>query len=686
MKRIGVLLVLTFFSFTAVLAQQHRERWVATDFFPEHHFVPPNAKTQWDSIRIAVKAGEVAFYMRLAGLVPWKDTSREEALTLVRVSMLPKYSHPMFIEVVIFDDYGQLSFRQGNAICGYVEYSTYMELSDTGIYDATEEHYKGNLWTEGMMESEERYITAKQIDSLNRLLAEVDLPHHPHTTCWGGYKVPYVIEYSHDKTYNAVYDECYGKPLGTLVNYLVFLADTSSIDNKIYDSGEAGITPAEFPGGDSAYNAFLAENLRYPIQALEALEEGKGTLEFIVERDGSLFLIEGCKDSKDKFGFCAEAKRLFSLMPRWQPAMDIGRYVRTGRPVRSRVTLTIRFTLPDSLQPVYGSPILETTRDTSKWNTIFEWYRRLLVNPQNQEYCYRLAQQYYWEFLLPMKESPDKEAFDYYDTARHEFGESWESIVDRTPVVVGAADSALRYFYRALTATQSVVDRRIFDMFLPIRQLEQYLGLPYNPLNKLPIGTVPGIHYPYLYFIDLPADGHLDSTVDYIIDVSYSDSYFWVEAFSRYLTAMSEPVLYDSTIAPGDTVFRFAFYPSFHPPLCFRVERSGNKTMLYWTKLDYTVEEQTLTTTLNPIHGNRELSKREYRQLMSLFAALDFDNKPRLEYWPMMDGAEWVIERRTADTFKANFTNMAGMKYDALYSYLIKLAGVDADYASDYYD
>ena len=686
MKRIGVLLVLTLFCLTSLQAQKHRERWNATDYFPEHHFVPPNAKTQWDSIRIADKAGEVAFYMRLAGLPPWKDISREEGLTLIRVSMLPKYSHPMFIEVAISDDGdGKISFRRGKAICGYVEHSTYLEFGDTGLYDATEEHYKGNQWTEGIMETQERYITTKQMDSLNRLLAEVDLPHYPHYTKCTGFQPAYVIEYSHDKTYNAVYDECYEKPLGTLVNYLVFLSDT--VDNEIYYLNlHNGNPPAQFPGGDSAYNAFLAENLRYPIQALEALEEGKGTLEFIVERDGSLFLIEGCKDSKDKFGFCAEAKRLFSLMPRWQPAMDIGRYVRTGRPVRSRVTLTIRFTLPDSLQPVYGSPILETTRDTSKWNTIFEWYRRLLVNPQNQEYCYRLAQQYYWEFLLPMKESPDKEAFDYYDTARHEFGESWESIVDRTPVVVGAADSALRYFYRALTATQSVVDRRIFDMFLPIRQLEQYLGLPYNPLNKLPIGTVPGIHYPYLYFIDLPADGHLDSTVDYIIDVSYSDSYFWVEAFSRYLTAMSEPVLYDSTIAPGDTVFRFAFYPSFHPPLCFRVERSGNKTMLYWTKLDYTVEEQTLTTTLNPIHGNRELSKREYRQLMSLFAVLDFDNKPRLEYWPMMDGAEWVIERRTADTFKANFTNMAGSKYDALYSYLINLAGVDADYASEYCD
>ena len=65
---------------------------------------------------------------------------------------------------------------------------------------------------------------------------------------------------------------------------------------------------------------------------------------------------------------------------------------------------------------------------------------------------------------------------------------------------------------------------------------------------------------------------------------------------------------------------------------------------------------------------------------------LDFENKPRLEYWPMMDGAEWVIERRTADTFKANYTNMAGHKYDTFYSYLIKLAGVDADYASEYCD
>ena len=52
----------------------------------------------------------------------------------------------------------------------------------------------------------------------------------------------------------------------------------------------------------------------------------------------------------------------------------------------------------------------------------------------------------------------------------------------------------------------------------------------------------------------------------------------------------------------------------------------------------------------------------------------------------MTDGAQWVIERRTADTFKATFTNMAGNKYNTLYSYLISLAGIDADYASEYCD
>ena len=166
MKRIGVLLIfLTLFALTSMQAQQHRERWVATDYFPKYHFV-----STYDSTRTEERAGEVAFYMRLAGLKSWKDTSREEANTMIRVSMLPKYSHPMFIEVSIVEDGGcYLSFRRGNAICGYVEHTTRFKMSDTGYYDATEEHYKGNQWTEGMIEDGnniiEKWLTTNQLDS-----------------------------------------------------------------------------------------------------------------------------------------------------------------------------------------------------------------------------------------------------------------------------------------------------------------------------------------------------------------------------------------------------------------------------------------------------------------------------------------------------------------------------------------
>ena len=673
-----VFFIFQFSIFNSAQAQQHRERWGATDYFPEHHFVRVYNNGNTDSTHYAESAGEVAFYMRLAGLPSWKDTLPEHGETWLRLSLLPEYSHPIFIEVAILPDTDvHLSFKRGTAICGYVEHSTYYEMSDTGLYDATEKHNKGNQWTEGLLNAVlETGLTLSEQDSLKRLLAEVDLPHHPHSTCWGGFQTPYVLEYRQGKTYNAIYDECYGKPLGTLVNYIISLADTTCLDMYIHTPNKHnGIVPAQFPSGDSALNAFLAANLRYPEKALADLEEGYESIRFVVERDGSLCLVESCQE--DKYGFCAETQRLFSLMPRWQPAM------KDGKPVRSEAYFSVPFYLPDSLQPAYGNnPRLETGRDTNRWDIILTFNRRQLRNPQDQGNLYRMGVNYYSEFLLPHK--PQK-PLNYWDTLRHEnLDESWASILDRTPVVEGAADSALRYFYRALEATDSISDDNYISMYLPILQLEQYLGLPHNPLNRLPYDTVPGLYYPCSYFVDLPADGILDTTVDYSDYDLFPSSFFWVNSLSNTLAGMSEPILFDSTLAPGDIVFRCAFYPSFHPPLSFRIEHTAQGIMLYWKKLDYTIDEQTWKTTLYPREGQRKLSKRKYRKFLKILNALDFDNLPRMHHQTMLDGAQWCIERRTADSFKAHFTNLAGQKYDDLYSYLIRLAGIEADYASDY--
>ena len=663
--------------FFLLSAQQHRERWEATDYFPKHYFV--HIFDDGDTLSYDHLAGEVAFYMRLAGLKSWKDTVVDEDETWLRLSVLPEYSHPLFIEVAISADTDvyYLRFSRGTAICGYVEHSTYYEMSDTGFYDATEKRYHGNQWTEGAKIALEDMLSLIELDSLKRLLAEVDMPNQPHITRCTGFQPNYILEYRHGKTYNAVYDECYGKPLGTLVNYLLFLADSSCVDMVIHTPNKRnGIVPAQFPGGDSALNAFLAANLHFPQRALADLEESSESIRFVVERDGSLYLIEGCQE--DGYGFCAEAQRLFSLMPPWQPA------TKNGKAVRSEARFSVRFHLPDSLQPVYGNnPRLETMRDTNKWNTILMFNRSLIRNPQDQSNLYRMGVNYYHEFLLPHEPQRPLNSLDTFLV--EELSESWDAIRDRTPVVEGAADSALHYFYRALTATDGIDPENFISMYLPIRQLEQYLGLPHNPLNQLPYDTLPGMYYPCAYFVDLPADGILDTMVDYSdYDVLLS-SYFWVKAMSHTLTEMYEPVLFDKPLPPGDTLFRCAFYPSFHPPLSFRIEHTASGNILYWKKLDYTVDEHTWKTTYHPHEGQRKLNKKEYRQFLMLLNAMDFEHICRMHHVTMLDGAQWCIERRTADTFKAHFTNMAGEKYAVLYSYLIQLAGIEADYADSYY-
>ena len=661
MKRIALLLVVALASLGRGQAQELRERENLDYYFPKDHFVWPGAKNHWDSVEYADRADEVARYMRLAELKPWWQDS-DEAFTLIRLTVLPEQSHPILLEACIFDDTScVINYNLGTAVCNY----------------ADEDKPKGKLYDDDYFE---HWLTAGELDSLKRLLKAVNLPRRHHFDRCTGFRPPYVIEYLAGKTYNAVYDECYDPPLGTLVDYLLSLADTSLADMYIYYPDDYNaIVPAQFPGGDSACQAFIAAHLHYPERALADLEEDLVGLRFIVERDGSMLLEER---EEDDYGFRAEAERLFALMPRWQPALD------NGRPVRSHANLAVRFQLPDSLQPVYGSPRLETYRDSSRWNSLYTQYRRLLRKSDNQTELARMGDLYYSEFLLTRK--PQKVP-DMWDSLFVKDRGGWDSFFDRTPVVVCAGDSALRYYYRALVATDSVTDRNRIDMYLPIRQVEQALGLPHNPRNRLPYDTVPGIHYPHSYFINLPPDGTLDTTVDYRYDVEndMGNTFFWVDIMSEYLKSMSEPVLYDSTVAPGDTVYRFCFYPSFDPSLCFRVEHTSERTMLYWSKLDYSViitdsVNLVYNFELHPRHGERKLGKRQYRKLTRLLNEMDFDHMPRIQYIPMVDGADWCIERRTADSFKANFTNLAGKKHDALYSYLIRLARVEADYASRY--
>lgn len=99
----------------------------------------------------------------------------------------------------------------------------------------------------------------------------------------------------------------------------------------------AAATPAAFPGGDEAAQAYIKENMQYPSMAMENGVEGVVTVCFTVNPDGSLqsFKIKRPIDPDLE----SEALRLASGMPKWTPAEE------NGTPVRSTAEIKISFTL-----------------------------------------------------------------------------------------------------------------------------------------------------------------------------------------------------------------------------------------------------------------------------------------------------------------------------------------------------
>ena len=95
----------------------------------------------------------------------------------------------------------------------------------------------------------------------------------------------------------------------------------------------------EYTGGDSALLNFIIDNTKYPKIAREKNIEGIVYMNFIVEVDGSI------TDVKVLRGVCksidAESIRVTKLMPKWKPALQ------GNRAVRSSMNIPIRFVIND---------------------------------------------------------------------------------------------------------------------------------------------------------------------------------------------------------------------------------------------------------------------------------------------------------------------------------------------------
>ena len=83
----------------------------------------------------------------------------------------------------------------------------------------------------------------------------------------------------------------------------------------------------EYPGGPNEMMRYIQENIKYPQSAIDNKIEGRVFVTFVVEKDGSITnaaVMRGIDKECD-----AEALRVVSSMPKWNPGQQDGKNVRT---------------------------------------------------------------------------------------------------------------------------------------------------------------------------------------------------------------------------------------------------------------------------------------------------------------------------------------------------------------------
>ena len=106
-----------------------------------------------------------------------------------------------------------------------------------------------------------------------------------------------------------------------------------------------------FPGGEKAFNQFIADNLKYP----PTTAEGRVTCEVTIGTDGKVSDVRITMSADSVLN--AEVIRVMKSMPAWQPAMQ------DGKAVQSTVSFSTLFRLEDKDQQTNPDSELTITKD-----------------------------------------------------------------------------------------------------------------------------------------------------------------------------------------------------------------------------------------------------------------------------------------------------------------------------------
>lgn len=118
-----------------------------------------------------------------------------------------------------------------------------------------------------------------------------------------------------------------------LFSFMTSTAQTKK-NNMVFDVVE--VMP-QFPGGQIAMMKYIMENMKYPEQAMKEGIQGRVTVRFIVEKDGSISDVKPVLSVHPLLN--KEAVRVVESMPKWTPGKQ------NGKPVRVRFNLPVMFKL-----------------------------------------------------------------------------------------------------------------------------------------------------------------------------------------------------------------------------------------------------------------------------------------------------------------------------------------------------
>ncbi|MCR4921854.1 MAG: energy transducer TonB [Bacteroidaceae bacterium] len=107
-----------------------------------------------------------------------------------------------------------------------------------------------------------------------------------------------------------------------------------NLDNQLFGVVEES---AQFPGGDEACLKWLSEHIKYPSICREQGVQGRVIVSFVVNKDGSIADVKTLRSPDENLA--KEAERLVKIMPKWKPARQ------GNKTMRSRFQLPIQFRL-----------------------------------------------------------------------------------------------------------------------------------------------------------------------------------------------------------------------------------------------------------------------------------------------------------------------------------------------------